>query len=97
MIAFYSLVCVGLTLIVTMHQLSVTIRIITLDLKADEAESKNRKMRILVVIWGAAYALLLYYFDSYESDKFSLVAMLQMFLMIGVYVFIIITLNRNMR
>ena len=61
--ALFCLVCVGLTLIVTMHQLSVTIEIITLDIQEEEAESKNRKMRILAIIWSIAFGLLLYCFD----------------------------------
>ena len=95
-LALYFMVGVGITLIVTMHQLTMTLKTITITGKPEVAQRRNLFMKIAGVCWWFVYGA----FELYGNDKpvkiIYLIILVQMLLMILVYIIVIIMLNKHM-
>ena len=95
-IALYFMVGVGITLIVTMHQLTMTLQTITITGKPEVAQRRNLFMKIAGICWWFVYGA----FELYGNDKpvkiIYLIILVQMLLMILVYIIVIIMLNKHM-
>ena len=94
------MVFVGLTLILSMHQLSVTVEAITMDIQDSQAQTKNSIMRVIVISWGAAYTLcqgfaVIYGQTQHEDLLFTAILyVVLMLLMCSVYSVVIYRLNK---
>ena len=96
-LALFFMVGVGMTLVVTMHQLAVTLQTITLSIEPESAENKNKVMKMIATCWWLIFGACELYANDKPIETMYLIICAQMLLMILVYISVIIMLNRNLQ
>ena len=105
-IALFFMVCVGFVLMLSMHQLSVTIRVITFTIKTTEQmKTRIELVRIGSIIWVILFgvyqvSVFIIYYTTEDNEIWKLFTLgvgVQMIFMSIVYVVVILILNKEMK